>query len=100
MLFDADAIAFCDFQWAGKAPACMDVAYCLACATSCMSAKQEQELLAFYHKELAVLLRRTRCCDDSVPSFALICDLHTLAMCDLARWMAGWGWWGHVTLLR
>mmetsp|Transcript_19299 Transcript_19299/g.54318 ORF Transcript_19299/g.54318 Transcript_19299/m.54318 type:complete len:172 (+) Transcript_19299:2-517(+) len=98
MLFAEDgAIAFVDFQWTGKAPPAKDVAYCLACAASGCSPSEEQELLSYYHGELTSSLVEQ---GDQPPSLEYFQTSYHVAMCDLARWMAGWGWWGNVRLLK
>lgn len=91
------SVAFCDFQWVGMAPASKDVAYCLACGADRLSTMEEESYLRDYHSELA-----KRLSDQGFvpPGLEQLKVSYALAMCDLARWMAGWGWWGHVRVVK
>jgi len=82
---------FYDFQYCGKAPPTKDLAYMLTCASD--SARSEPKLLEFYHRELSVLLEAQ---GDAPPSLETIKSSLELSICDLGRWMSGWGWWGHA----
>lgn len=98
MLFtECGEIALYDFQWIGKAPPTKDLAYCLSCAAGSLTTAEEEDYLSFYHCRLTELLAAQ---GDSCPSLQDLQQSYTLAMCDLSRWMAGWGWWGHVEVLQ
>ena len=86
-----------DFQWVGKAPPAKDVAYCLACAAGGLSEASEEAFLQHYHGEVSQLLAAQ---GDEAPSSEALRSSYALAMCDLARWMAGWGWWGNHGALK
>jgi len=79
-----------DFQYCGKAPPTKDLAYFLTCGSD--SARSEPELVRFYHHELSQLLEAQ---GDTAPSLKALMVSLELSICDLGRWMSGWGWWGH-----
>ena len=83
-----------DFQYCGKACIGKDLAYFLTCGSN-VDASREPELLAHYHQALARQLRVQHSgCDIRGPSLSELETLLQLCICDLGRWMSGWGWWG------
>eukprot|EP00929_Paragymnodinium_shiwhaense_P061964 TRINITY_DN30945_c0_g1_i1.p1 TRINITY_DN30945_c0_g1~~TRINITY_DN30945_c0_g1_i1.p1 ORF type:complete len:408 (+),score=120.95 TRINITY_DN30945_c0_g1_i1:88-1311(+) len=92
-----DVASMFDFQWSGKAPPSKDLAYFLSCAARDISDEEEEEYLRFYLKELSVRLKKQH---DECPSFEDIRDSYSLACADLARWMAGYQWYGNKALLE
>lgn len=71
-----------------------DVAYFLMTSVSGMHVMDERMHVEFYYAQLLDFLR-TQGVDD-VPDFSAFWDSYMLAVCDLARWMAGWSWWGQA----
>ena len=117
MLRDASSgeLAFCDFQYAGRAACAKDLAYLLICALD-GSAATEAAVLSIYTAELTRCLSRgasgtsataaAAIGDSSMPpcappptSAALQAALD-LSYVDLYRWMLGWGEWGDSGSLR
>jgi hypothetical protein len=81
-----------DFQYCGKASCGKDLAKFLTCGTN---AKDEEALLQLYHQELIGHLRKKWNMDDSeLPSYERLAIVVDISICDLGRFMAGWGWWG------
>mmetsp|Transcript_72780 Transcript_72780/g.236383 ORF Transcript_72780/g.236383 Transcript_72780/m.236383 type:complete len:92 (-) Transcript_72780:150-425(-) len=91
MLFDVDdTLAMCDFQWAGKAAPSKDLAYCLVSSAASLTLVEEDTYLRFYHSELSRRLASRGVA--LVPTFEALHESYLPAVCDLARWMAGWSW--------
>ena len=88
-----------DFQYCGKGCIGKDLAYFLTCGSD-VDAALEPELLAHYHQSLTQQLQLHHSGDDSksdhemLPSLGELNTLLQLCICDLGRWMSGWGWWG------
>lgn len=98
IMYSADeGASFFDFQWIGKAPVSKDLAYFMACAASGITEATEEQYLRHYFAKLCALLQAQ---GDEQPSFESLRDSYALACADLARWMAGWGWWGNKALLK
>mmetsp|Transcript_23670 Transcript_23670/g.52495 ORF Transcript_23670/g.52495 Transcript_23670/m.52495 type:complete len:358 (-) Transcript_23670:168-1241(-) len=89
-------VSFFDFQWLGKAPPTKDLAYFLACGALSCTPEEEVSYLQHYLAELSAALPP----GEEAPSLQDLQASLTLAYCDLARWMAGWGWWGNSRLLK
>ncbi|KAL0483616.1 hypothetical protein AKO1_011480 [Acrasis kona] len=94
-----DSCAMYDFQYVGRGYGVKDVVYFLA--TSCDSsvvAKQEKDLIEYYHQELMSALRRYN-------KASVVYTIETLnkhfeyALLDWTRFCAGWGMWGNVSWL-
>lgn len=98
IMFDTElGVSFFDFQWTGKAPPTKDLAYFLACAVSDADASTEERYLRHYFQELSALLAAQ---GDRPPTFEIFHASYVLACVDLARWMAGWSYWGNKQLLK
>lgn len=98
MVFATDGtLTFLDFQWAGKAPPTKDVAYCLVCGACSLEEEEEEAFLRYYHEELSDRLVSQ---GDLAPEYLQVKRSYQLAICDLARWMAGFGWWGNAGALK
>jgi hypothetical protein len=88
-----------DFQYCGKACIGKDLAYFLTCGSD-VDASREPELLAHYHQALTRQLQLQHGGDidysnsPAAPSLSELETLLQLCICDLCRWMCGWGWWG------
>ena len=81
-------VAMYDFQYCGRAPPTVDLAYFLCVGVG--STDDDGELLGYYHNELLSRLPP----DDAKPSLEELRDSLTLAFCDFQRFMSGWGNWG------
>eukprot|EP00956_Cyclotella_meneghiniana_P009163 scaffold12557_cov75-Cyclotella_meneghiniana.AAC.7 len=81
-------VAMYDFQYCGKAPPFVDLAYFFCVGVG--SIDESGELLTYYHKELLSRLPS----DAKHPSFHALKDSLTIAFCDWQRFMSGWGNWG------
>jgi len=77
-----------DFQYVGKAPPTIDLAYFFCVAASC--GDDNREYLQFYHRELLSKLDGR----DVKPTYEELEDSLELAFCDFQRFMSGWGGWG------
>ncbi len=93
MLFSRDGnnetfVTMYDFQYVGKAPPTIDLAYFFCVAASC--GDNNREYLKYYHKELLSRLDGK----DVKPEFEELEDCLALAFCDFQRFMSGWGGWG------
>lgn len=85
---DRIEVSMYDFQYCGKAPPTVDLAYFL-----CVAADNDKEaLLEFYHQELVLKLESSSNIDP--PTLSDLKESLSLAYCDFARFMCGWGWWG------
>ena len=82
-------VAMYDFQYCGKAPPSVDLAYFFCVGVG--SIDECGELLTYYHKEL---LSRLPSDVRHQPSFNELQDSLTIAFCDWQRFMSGWGNWG------
>eukprot|EP00928_Gymnodinium_smaydae_P034514 TRINITY_DN24434_c0_g1_i1.p1 TRINITY_DN24434_c0_g1~~TRINITY_DN24434_c0_g1_i1.p1 ORF type:complete len:510 (+),score=55.11 TRINITY_DN24434_c0_g1_i1:124-1530(+) len=98
IMFDPEAgISLFDFQWTGKAPPTKDLAYFISCAVIDADETSEDAYLRYYHGKLSELLEAQ---GDTPPTFDLLRESYILACVDLARWMAGWSYWGNKQLLK
>lgn len=86
-----------DFQYAGRAPPAKDLAYFLCCAAGAAEGEREERLLQRYYAELSAALRAL---GRPPPRLAALRESLWVAYADLARFMAGWGWWGAPGLGR
>jgi hypothetical protein len=83
---DGASVAMCDFQYIGKAPPTLDLAYFF-----CVAAHDtNEELVEFYHSELIKRLEP----GIQPPTLKELKESLSLAFCDWARFMSGWGFWG------
>ena len=81
-------VAMYDFQYCGKAPPSVDLAYFLCVAAGCNDANHEY--LDFYRGELVRRLGAS----DLHPTLKDLQESVALAFCDFQRFMSGWGVWG------
>ena len=92
LFFENDKKEVCvgmyDFQYCGKAPPSVDLAYFLCVAVG--DTESNDDLLRFYHEQL--LERLTE--GEIKPSIRELRDSVALAFCDFQRFMSGWGNWG------
>lgn len=77
-----------DFQYCGKAPPTVDLAYFFCVAVGCGG--DYGDYLGYYHGELTRRLGP----DDYRPSMKELEDSLAIAFCDYQRFMSGWGNWG------
>lgn len=94
---DGMLVAFCDFQYTGKATPAKDLAYCLLCTKEDLSSRQQASYLEYYLGVLSPLLLAKGQESPTLPNLLASC---ALSQCDLARWMSGWGWLGHEQMMR
>jgi len=94
MLFEKDSrsnravlVSMYDFQYCGKAPPSVDLAYFLCVAVG----DTNDEYLKYYHQKL---LQRLHESDQQCPTLEDLEDSVSLALCDFQRFMSGWGQWG------
>ena len=80
-----------DFQYCGKASFGKDLAYFFICALS--DSNEEEALMQVYYEVLQEELQRKW--NEKCPALKELQDIVDLCVCDLGRWMSGWGWWGH-----
>ena len=80
-------VSMYDFQYCGKAPPTVDLAYFLCVAAGC---GHDDDHVRFYHRELMERLPP----DVERPSLSEFLDSLSLAFCDFQRFMSGWGNWG------
>lgn len=85
MLFSNNSVGIYDFQYCGKAPPTVDLAYFFCVAVG----DADDAYLEFYHSQLSSLLVL-----DSPPTLAQLKDSLAIAFCDFQRFMSGWGNWG------
>lgn len=101
MLFRASggslSVAFVDFEYAGRAQPTKDVAYCLLCTEHALSEAEQQAYLQRYLELLRPLLQAQ---GDEAPALAELQAAYALSLCDLARFMSGWGWRGQEPVMR
>jgi len=93
-------VSMYDFQWFGQAPPTKDLCYFFA--TAALNSRgydqaAEEELLRFYHGELATLLEGQG--DAPVP-FEKLYETYRLSVVDYHRWIEGGFAWGNMRLIR
>lgn len=83
-----DGIAMCDFQYCGKGPPTIDLAYYFCCSVGrdC----NDSTLVEYYLERLKERLPEGA----FVPTLQQFNDSLDLAYCDFYRFMSGWGFWG------
>ncbi len=81
-------VAMYDFQYCGKAPPSVDLAYFLCVAVG--SGSDNRDLLKYYYNELLSKLDSTH----DPPSFQALEDSLAIAFCDFQRFLSGWRQWG------
>lgn len=86
MLFSNNSVGIYDFQYCGRAPPTVDLAYFFCVAVG----NADDAYLEFYHNQLVSLLG-TSC---KPPTFTQMKESLSIAFCDLQRFMSGWGSWG------
>ncbi|KAL7524988.1 hypothetical protein ACHAWF_001163 [Thalassiosira exigua] len=87
MLFgDGGDASMYDFQYFGKAPPSVDLAYFLCVAVG----DTDSEYIRYYHQQLIRKLDNKADC----PTLKDMEDSVALALCDFQRFMSGWGQWG------
>eukprot|EP00928_Gymnodinium_smaydae_P092874 TRINITY_DN76856_c0_g1_i1.p1 TRINITY_DN76856_c0_g1~~TRINITY_DN76856_c0_g1_i1.p1 ORF type:complete len:158 (+),score=14.26 TRINITY_DN76856_c0_g1_i1:3-476(+) len=79
-----------DFQYAGKASPCKDLAYCFLCASGKLDETSRDRYLQQY---LEALTPRLVARGDDVPTIDELRDCCSLSFCDLAAWMLDWKGW-------
>ena len=79
-------VSMYDFQYCGRAPPSVDLAYFLCVAVG----DTDPEYVRYYHEQLVNKL------DESTkpPTLKELKDSVALALCDFQRFMSGWGQWG------
>jgi hypothetical protein len=80
-----------DFQYCGKACFGKDLAYFFICALS--DANDEEALMQIYHDQLERELAKKW--SEKCPELEELRAVVDICVCDLGRWMSGWGFWGH-----
>merc|ERR1711974_499743 len=91
------SVSFYDFQYTGKATPAKDLAYCLICTAVDLSEAEQTTYLKRYLEILTPLLETQAI---TPPTFTELRAAYLLSVCDLARWMSGWGWLGHEGMMR
>lgn len=91
-------VGYCDFQYTGKACPAKDLAYCLLGADD--RSLGDERLLAYLTRYLELLAPVLTAHGDEAPTLRQLHASYCLAMCDFARWMAGWGWCGMESTMR
>ena len=86
MLFSNNSVGIYDFQYCGKAPPTVDLAYFFCVAVG----DADDAYLEFYHNQLSSLLG-TSC---NPPTLTQLKESLSIAFCDFQRFMSGWGQWG------
>jgi len=88
MLFTkGGGVGMYDFQYFGKAPPSVDLAYFLCVAVG----DTDDEYVAYYHQQLINKLIKG---SNTPPTLKELEDSLALALCDFQRFMSGWGQWG------
>mmetsp|Transcript_202 Transcript_202/g.351 ORF Transcript_202/g.351 Transcript_202/m.351 type:complete len:350 (+) Transcript_202:213-1262(+) len=87
MLFSNNSVGIYDFQYCGRAPPTVDLAYFFCVVVG----DADDAYLEFYHKQLSTLLG-TRSCNP--PTIEHLKESLAIAFCDFQRFMSGWGNWG------
>lgn len=85
------SVVFCDFQYCGKGPPTVDLAYFL-CVAAADVEKTENYLIEYYYEQLSGQLMSLAV--NAIPSLQEIHESLLIAYCDFSRFMCGWGWWG------
>lgn len=85
------SVSFCDFQYCGKGPPTVDLAYFL-CVAAADVEENEQYLVEYYYNQLSRKLMSLAV--DVFPSLEEFQQSLLIAYCDFTRFMCGWGWWG------
>lgn len=90
MLFnDSHAgVSMYDFQYCGKAPPSVDLAYFLCVAVG----DTDIDHIKYYHQQLLQRLNENE--RDHIPTLKELEDSVSLALCDFQRFLSGWGQWG------
>mmetsp|Transcript_5812 Transcript_5812/g.13267 ORF Transcript_5812/g.13267 Transcript_5812/m.13267 type:complete len:369 (+) Transcript_5812:30-1136(+) len=79
-------VSMYDFQYCGKAPPSVDLAYFLCVAVG----DTDSDYIQYYHQQLIQRLGE----GDHRPTLKELEDSVALALCDFQRFMSGWGQWG------
>ncbi|KAL9183376.1 hypothetical protein ACHAXT_005163 [Thalassiosira profunda] len=79
-------VAMYDFQYCGRAPPSVDLAYFLCVAVG----DTDPEYVRYYHEQLVNKLEAST----KPPILKELEDSVALALCDFQRFMSGWGQWG------
>ena len=87
MLFSNDSVGIYDFQYCGKAPPTVDLAYFFCVAVG----DTDDGCLEFYHNQLVCILVDKKI---KPPTFEQLKESLSIAFCDFQRFMSGWGNWG------
>lgn len=85
-----------DYQYCGKAPPTVDLAYYFCVSTSVQTTNRYREYMQYYHQQL---LSKLNCQDSEMPQHKLptLVELEEsleLALADFQRFLCGWGSWG------
>jgi len=88
------SVGFCDYQYIGKAHPCKDLCYALV--NECREGDEIHYLERYLEYLSAMLLEQ----GDTPPTREELVAAYGLCICDLARWMAGWGWNGFEPIMR
>lgn len=88
MLFTKEGgVGLYDFQYFGKAPPSVDLAYFLCVAVG----DTDDKYVTYYHHQLINKLDKGSI---TPPTLKELEDSVALALCDFQRFMSGWGQWG------
>eukprot|EP00581_Thalassiosira_minuscula_P010355 CAMPEP_0183707390 /NCGR_PEP_ID=MMETSP0737-20130205/3976_1 /TAXON_ID=385413 /ORGANISM="Thalassiosira miniscula, Strain CCMP1093" /LENGTH=381 /DNA_ID=CAMNT_0025935039 /DNA_START=34 /DNA_END=1179 /DNA_ORIENTATION=+ len=88
-------VSMYDFQYCGKAPPSVDLAYFLCVAVG----DTDSAYIEYYHEQLVPKLKRQQKqqyngANVYIPTLHEIEESVALALCDFQRFMSGWGQWG------
>lgn len=85
---DEGGVSMYDFQYCGKAPPSVDLAYFLCVAVG----DTDKQYIEYYHQQLTKRLDDNNA--DHPPTLKELEESVSLALCDFQRFMSGWGQWG------
>jgi thiamine kinase-like enzyme len=100
---DDITVGMYDYQYCGKAPPTVDLAYYFCVSSSVQSTNCYREYLQYYHQQL---LSKLNCCNDTrnthhsalpqheLPTLDALEESLELALADFQRFLCGWGQWG------
>lgn len=83
-------VSIYDFQYCGKAPPSVDLAYFLCVAVG----DTDNQYIQYYHQQLITRLGKQKQQQTNRPTLKELEESVALALCDFQRFMSGWGQWG------
>jgi hypothetical protein len=86
-----------DFQYCGRGPPSLDLAYFFCSSIDVSSSEVEKELLTYYHVHLVEHITQHHA-GTAPPTLEHLEQSLEVAYCDYCRFMAGWGYWGSTDI--